>query len=72
LDGMGPWQGERRLVNNLAPDEASDTAAVYGPECYERLAAVKRTYDPDNMFRINHNVVPSGEDRPGREHVRER
>ncbi|MDX3237232.1 FAD-binding oxidoreductase [Streptomyces sp. ME03-5709C] len=59
LDGMGPWGADRRLVNNLAPDEASDAAAIYGPERYERLAAVKRTYDPANMFRINHNVLPA-------------
>ncbi|MEU4670253.1 BBE domain-containing protein [Amycolatopsis sp. NPDC023774] len=32
---------------------------MYGPERYERLAAVKKTYDPTNMFRINHNVVPA-------------
>jgi FAD/FMN-containing dehydrogenase len=59
LDGMAPWQGHRRLVNNLAPDEAADGAAIYGPKRYERLASVKKTYDPTNMFRINHNVVPA-------------
>ncbi|MEV6866833.1 BBE domain-containing protein [Streptosporangium subroseum] len=59
LDGMEPWQGDRRLVNNLAPEEATDAAAIYGPERYERLTAVKKTYDPANMFRINHNVVPA-------------
>jgi hypothetical protein len=57
LDGMEPWRGERRLVN-LAPDEAADAADIYGPERYARLATVKKTYDPTNMFRINHNVVP--------------
>ncbi|GAA1312671.1 oxidoreductase [Planotetraspora silvatica] len=59
LDGMEPWQGDRRLVNNLAPEEATDAAAIYGPERHERLTAVKKTYDPANMFRINHNVVPA-------------
>ncbi len=59
LDGMAPWQGDRRLVNNLAPDEAADAAAIYGPKRYERLAAIKKVYDPTNMFRINHNVVPA-------------
>jgi hypothetical protein len=59
LDGMKPWQADRRLVNNLAPDEATDPAAIYGPQCYERLAAIKKTYDPTNMFRINHNVAPA-------------
>ncbi|WP_204366802.1 FAD-binding oxidoreductase [Mycobacterium sp. UM_CSW] len=60
LDGMAPWRGDRLLVNNLAPEEATDTLAIYGPECHERLARVKKAYDPTNMFRLNHNVVPAG------------
>jgi FAD/FMN-containing dehydrogenase len=59
LDGLEPWKGDRRLVNNLAPEEATDAAAVYGPERYERLAAVKKAYDPTNMFRLNHNIAPA-------------
>jgi FAD/FMN-containing dehydrogenase len=59
LDGMAPWQGDRRLVNNLAPEEAADAIAIYGPERYQRLAGIKRMYDPTNMFRLNHNVVPA-------------
>jgi len=59
LDGMKPWQGDRRMVNNLAPDEAADVAAIYGPQRYERLASIKKTYDPANMFRLNHNVRPA-------------
>jgi hypothetical protein len=61
LDGMKPWQADRRYVNNLAPDEAADAAAIYGPERYERLASIKKTYDPANMFRLNHNVMPAGD-----------
>lgn len=60
LDGMAPWQSERRLVNNLAPEEATDAVAIYGREFYQRLASVKHTYDPTNMFRLNHNVLPAG------------
>ncbi|WP_432855484.1 FAD-binding oxidoreductase [Amycolatopsis sp. CA-161197] len=59
LEGMAPWQSDRRLVNNLAPEEAPDAAVIYGPERYRRLAAAKSKYDPANMFRINHNVVPA-------------
>jgi FAD/FMN-containing dehydrogenase len=59
LDGMQPWQGDRRMPNNLAPDEAADVAAIYGAERYARLAAIKKTYDPTNMFRINHNIAPA-------------
>jgi FAD/FMN-containing dehydrogenase len=59
LDGMSPWEGDRRYPNNLAPEEAGDAAAIYGPERYARLAAVKKAYDPANMFRLNHNVAPA-------------
>jgi hypothetical protein len=59
LDGMEPWRGDRRLVNNLAPEEATDLAAIYGLERYERLMAVQNTYDPANMFRLGHNVLPA-------------
>ena len=42
-------------VNNLNADEAGRVPEAYGPN-YERLASIKRKYDPDNFFRINHNI----------------
>jgi FAD/FMN-containing dehydrogenase len=32
---------------------------VYPQATWERLAAVKRRYDPTNLFRLNHNIAPS-------------
>ena len=26
---------------------------------YERLVQIKRRYDPDNIFRLNHNIDPA-------------
>jgi FAD/FMN-containing dehydrogenase len=34
--------------------------ASYGDN-YERLVAVKTIYDPTNLFRVNHNIVPAQE-----------
>jgi FAD/FMN-containing dehydrogenase len=47
-------------VNYSPPDESSDRVrAVFGPERWERLVAVKRRYDPENVFRFNHNISPA-------------
>ncbi len=32
---------------------------AYGPETYERLATLKRKYDPTNFFRVNQNIPPA-------------
>jgi FAD/FMN-containing dehydrogenase len=31
---------------------------AYGAETYARLQEIKRTYDPDNLFRMNQNIPP--------------
>ena len=45
-------------VNFLTEDEGDRVRAAYGAN-YERLARVKQQYDPDNLFRVNHNIKPS-------------
>ena len=44
-------------ANFLSATE-EDIAAIYPAQTYKRLAAVKRQYDPGNLFALNHNVRP--------------
>ena len=44
-------------VNFLGGDDADRTAASFGGN-YARLRAVKRSWDPNNLFRVNHNIPP--------------
>jgi FAD/FMN-containing dehydrogenase len=44
-------------INFLTEDESSRIREAYGPN-YDRLVEIKRRYDPDNLFRFNHNIRP--------------
>jgi FAD/FMN-containing dehydrogenase len=47
-----------RWLNYLGDDQADDAIrAAYGPN-YDRLREVKRRFDPDNVFHLNHNIAP--------------
>ena len=54
-----PFNLEGAYVNFMMDDEADGRVqATYG-ENYARLASVKATYDPDNLFRVNQNIKPA-------------
>ncbi len=57
-DAVHPKGAGGAYVNFLQGDEGEDRVrAAYGAN-YDRLVAVKREYDPQNLFRVNHNIVP--------------
>lgn len=46
-------------VGFLGDDGEEGVRRAYPPATLERLAEVKRQYDPDNLFRLNLNVQPA-------------
>jgi FAD/FMN-containing dehydrogenase len=45
-------------VNFLMDEGEERIRQAYGSERYDRLKALKRAYDPDNVFRLNQNISP--------------
>jgi len=48
-----------RYVNELSDAGAEMTRSIYGDSTLERLRALKRAWDPENVFRLNHNIEPA-------------
>ena len=46
-------------VNAMTDVDENRLRASYGPDKYDRLAAIKRVYDPDNVFHRNANISPA-------------
>jgi FAD/FMN-containing dehydrogenase len=52
-------QGNGGAYVNFLTDEGPDRVrAAYPGSTWDRLAAVKATYDPENLFRRNQNIAP--------------
>ena len=58
FDALQPYAPGRAYVNFMGEEEPDRVRAAYGDEKYERLRALKRRFDPDNLFRLNQNIVP--------------
>jgi FAD/FMN-containing dehydrogenase len=59
--GLGRWQTaggtlNYRGIRDSAPDCVRET---FGADVHDRLRQVKKKYDPENLFRVNHNVPPA-------------
>ena len=53
-----PYASEGAYVNFMTEEESDRVAAAYGAN-YDRLAQIKKVYDPDNLFHLNQNIKPS-------------
>ena len=58
-EAMRPFGTNGVYVNNLGDEGEDRVRAAYGAN-YRRLAALKRKFDPTNLFRANQNVPPAG------------
>ncbi|MEX0625417.1 MAG: FAD-binding oxidoreductase [Chloroflexota bacterium] len=56
-EAMAPYR-TGAYVNWLMEEGDEHVREVYGEERYRRLQAVKRRYDPKNVFHLNQNIVP--------------
>jgi FAD/FMN-containing dehydrogenase len=55
-DAMRPFTTGAAYLNFSAEDRVRE---AFGVAKYARLVALKDRYDPDNLFRLNQNIVPS-------------
>jgi FAD/FMN-containing dehydrogenase len=58
FDKMASFATGGVYVNFMTAEEEPRVRAAYGAS-YDRLVALKRKYDPTNMFRLNQNIRPA-------------
>jgi FAD/FMN-containing dehydrogenase len=59
FETTAPYATGGVYVNFMSEDETDRVRAAYGAS-YDRLATIKRSYDPSNLFRLNQNIPPAG------------
>jgi FAD/FMN-containing dehydrogenase len=55
---LEPFGASDSYVNYLGEDGTAAVRASYGPN-YERLAQLKKKFDPENFFCFNQNIAPA-------------
>ncbi|MEU5402550.1 FAD-binding oxidoreductase [Streptomyces sp. NPDC005963] len=56
---MEPWSAGAVYLNFIGYEGQERVVASFGEDNYRRLVAVKAAYDPENVFRLNHNIKPT-------------
>jgi FAD/FMN-containing dehydrogenase len=54
-----PYATGSAYLNFIGDEGEERVRAAFGPDVYARLQALKRRYDPGNLFRQNQNIRPS-------------
>jgi FAD/FMN-containing dehydrogenase len=57
-DSLGK-DGAGGYVGFLGPEAEPEIRAAYPGHTWDRLRQIKRRSDPDNVFRLNHNIPPA-------------
>jgi FAD/FMN-containing dehydrogenase len=57
-DALHPYSAGGAYVNFMM-DEGEDRIKATYRGNYARLAAIKKLYDPANVFRVNQNIKPA-------------
>jgi FAD/FMN-containing dehydrogenase len=57
-EALHPYSAGGAYVNMMM-DEGQERVRASYRDNYDRLAQVKATYDPENVFRINQNIQPA-------------
>lgn len=57
FEASKPYASAGAYVNFMTAEESDRVIAAYGAN-YERLAQIKKRYDPDNIFHLNQNIKP--------------
>jgi FAD/FMN-containing dehydrogenase len=58
FEALHPYSAGGAYVNMMM-DEGQERVRASYRENYDRLAKIKATYDPENVFRINQNIRPA-------------
>ena len=58
FDALHPYAAGGAYVNMMM-DEGQERVRASYRDNYDRLARIKRQYDPDNLFRVNQNIEPA-------------
>jgi FAD/FMN-containing dehydrogenase len=59
-EALRPWSAGGGYVNHLGDEGRGRVHEAYGDDTWQRLVALKRRWDPDNVFSHNQNIPPTG------------